>query len=114
MAASSGQPKLPSEPLGVRASVVGSRFVVLTWDPPVQHHGAVLAYHIFYKEQDSSRERMLNSSATSFTVTPLQPNTTYVFRLVAENEAGMGKSSTRILITTTEEKVSYFTGHSFW
>ncbi|EJD75220.1 immunoglobulin I-set domain-containing protein [Loa loa] len=104
MAASSGQPKLPSEPLGVRASVVGSRFVVLTWDPPVQHHGAVLAYHIFYKEQDSSRERMLNSSATSFTVTPLQPNTTYVFRLVAENEAGMGKSSTRILITTTEEK----------
>uniref|UniRef100_A0A158Q735 Neogenin-like n=1 Tax=Elaeophora elaphi TaxID=1147741 RepID=A0A158Q735_9BILA len=104
MAASSGQPKLPSEPLGVRANVVGSRFVVLTWDPPVQRHGAVLAYHIFYKEQDSSRERMLNSSATSFTVTPLQPNTTYVFRLVAENEAGMGKSSTRILITTAEEK----------
>ncbi|VDK69307.1 unnamed protein product, partial [Onchocerca ochengi] len=104
MAASSGQPKLPSEPLGVRANVVGSRFVVLTWDPPVQRHGAVLAYHIFYKEQDSSRERMLNSSATSFTVTPLQPNTTYVFRLVAENEAGMGKSSTRIFVTTTEEK----------
>lgn len=55
MAASSGQPKLPSEPLGVRANVVGSRFVVLAWDPPVQRHGAVLAYHIFYKEQDSSR-----------------------------------------------------------
>lgn len=54
---------------------------------------------------------MLNSSVTSFTVTPLQPNTTYVFRLVAENEAGMGKSSARILITTTEEKVSYFTDH---
>uniref|UniRef100_A0A158PQE6 Neogenin-like protein n=1 Tax=Brugia pahangi TaxID=6280 RepID=A0A158PQE6_BRUPA len=104
MAASSGQPKLPSEPLGVRASVVGSRFVVLTWDPPVQRHGAVLAYHIFYKEQDSLRERMLNSTAASFTVTPLQPNTTYVFRLAAENEAGMGKSSTRILITTAEEK----------
>uniref|UniRef100_A0A915Q3T3 Neogenin n=1 Tax=Setaria digitata TaxID=48799 RepID=A0A915Q3T3_9BILA len=104
MAASSGQPKLPSEPLGIRASVVASRFVVLTWDPPVQRHGAVLAYHIFYKEQDSSRERMLNSSTTSFTVTPLQPNTTYVFRLVAENEAGMGKSSAQIMITTTEEK----------
>ncbi|VDK77158.1 unnamed protein product [Litomosoides sigmodontis] len=104
LAAASGQPKLPSEPLGVRANVVGSRFVELTWDPPVQRHGAVLAYHIFYKEQDSSRERMLNSSATSFTVTPLQPNTTYVFRLVAENEAGMGKSSTHVLITTTEEK----------
>lgn len=55
MAASSGQPKLPSEPLGVRSNVVGSRFVVLTWDPPVQRHGAVLAYHIFYREQDSSR-----------------------------------------------------------
>lgn len=46
---------MPSEPLGVRASAVGSRFVALTWDPPVQRHGAVLAYHIFYKEQDSSR-----------------------------------------------------------
>ncbi|CAG9536052.1 unnamed protein product [Cercopithifilaria johnstoni] len=104
MAASSGQPKLPSEPLGVRANVVGSRFVVLNWDPPVQRHGAVLAYHIFYKEQNSSRERMLNSSTTSFTVTPLQPNTTYIFRLLAENEAGMGESSSHILITTTEEK----------
>uniref|UniRef100_A0A183ELR1 Fibronectin type-III domain-containing protein n=1 Tax=Gongylonema pulchrum TaxID=637853 RepID=A0A183ELR1_9BILA len=104
MAASSGQPKMPSEPLGVRASVVGSRFVTLTWDPPVQRHGAVLAYHIFYKEQDSSRERMLNSSTTSLTVTPLQPNTTYFFRLVAENEAGMGKSTAHVLITTTQEK----------
>ncbi|KAM3720689.1 Netrin receptor [Dirofilaria immitis] len=104
MAASSGQPKLPSEPLGVRANVIGSRFVVLAWDPPLQRHGAVLAYHIFYKEQDSSRERMMNSSATSFTITPLQPNTTYVFRLAAENEAGMGKSSARIFVTTTEEK----------
>lgn len=53
---------------------------------------------------------MLNSSTTSFTVTPLQPNTTYVFRLVAENEAGMGKSSSHVLITTTEEKV-YFASH---
>ncbi|VDN01816.1 unnamed protein product [Thelazia callipaeda] len=104
MAASSGQPKLPSEPLGIRASVVGSRIVVLTWDPPLQRHGAVLAYHIFYKEQDSLRERMLNSSSTSFTVTPLLPNTTYVFRLVAENEAGMGKSSAQIQITTPKEK----------
>lgn len=56
---------------------------------------------------------MLNSSTTSFTVTPLQPNTTYFFRLVAENEAGMGKSTAQILITTSNEKVATFSTSVF-
>uniref|UniRef100_A0A0M3HY64 Neogenin n=1 Tax=Ascaris lumbricoides TaxID=6252 RepID=A0A0M3HY64_ASCLU len=104
LAASDGQPRLPSEPLGVRASAVGSRFVTLAWDPPVQRYGSLLAYHIFYKEHGSTRERMMNSSSTSFTVTPLQPNTAYSFRLVAENEAGMGRSTSQISVTTTKEQ----------
>uniref|UniRef100_F1KRH1 Netrin receptor DCC n=1 Tax=Ascaris suum TaxID=6253 RepID=F1KRH1_ASCSU len=104
LAASDGQPRLPSEPLGVRASSVGSRFVTLAWDPPVQRYGSLLAYHIFYKEHGSTRERMMNSSSTSFTVTPLQPNTAYSFRLVAENEAGMGRSTSQISVTTTKEQ----------
>ncbi|VDK49439.1 unnamed protein product [Anisakis simplex] len=104
LAASDGQPRVPSEPLGVRASVVGSRFVTLAWDPPVQRYGSLLAYHIFYKELGSTRERMINSTSTSFTVTPLQPNTVYMFRLVAENEAGIGKSTSQLSVTTTKEQ----------
>ncbi|VDM41037.1 unnamed protein product [Toxocara canis] len=104
LAASDGQPRLPSEPLGVHASVVGSRFVTLAWDPPVQRYGSLFAYHIFYKEQGSARERMMNSSSTTFTVTPLQPNTVYLFRLVAENEAGMGRSTSQLSVTTTKEQ----------
>lgn len=33
--------------------------MVLIWDPPVQRHGAVLGYHIFYKDHDSSRYYLL-------------------------------------------------------
>lgn len=47
----------------------------------------------------------MNSSMTSLTVTPLQPDTTYAFRIVAENEAGMGKSSAMVPVTTAKEKV---------
>ncbi|VDM78326.1 unnamed protein product [Strongylus vulgaris] len=112
IAASSGQPLIASAPLGLKVASLGSRFVNLEWDPPLMRHGHIMRYHVFYKEEDSdsyllilkSRERMLNSSSTSVTVTSLQPDTLYLLRVVAENEAGMGKSSDHIKITTKKER----------
>ncbi|KAK6033885.1 fibronectin type III domain protein [Cooperia oncophora] len=104
VAASSGQPKIASAPLGLKVGSLGSRFVNLEWDPPLSRNGNIMRYHVFYKEEDSDRERMLNSSSTSVTVTSLQPNTLYLLRVAAENEAGMGKISDHVKVTTKKEQ----------
>ncbi|VDO63962.1 unnamed protein product [Heligmosomoides polygyrus] len=104
VAASSGQPLVASAPLGLRVGSLGSRFVNLEWDPPLLRNGHIMRYHVFYKEEDSDRERMLNSSSTSVTVTSLQPNTLYLLRVAAENEAGMGKMSDHVKVTTKKEQ----------
>ncbi|CAB3408979.1 unnamed protein product [Caenorhabditis bovis] len=104
VAASSGQPKVASSPLGLRVSSVGSRFIMVEWDPPVQRNGNIMRYHVFYKESSSDRERMMNSSSTSVTLSSLQPSTLYLIRVAAENEAGMGKSSDSLKVSTNKEQ----------
>ncbi|KAK6730933.1 hypothetical protein RB195_007418 [Necator americanus] len=104
VAASSGQPLVASAPLGIKVGSLGSRFVSLDWDPPLVRHGHIMRYHVFYKEEDSDRERMVNSSSTSVTITSLQPDTLYLLRVAAENEAGMGKISDHIKVTTKKEQ----------
>ncbi|KAK6027317.1 immunoglobulin I-set domain protein [Ostertagia ostertagi] len=55
IAASSGQPKIASAPLGLKVGSLGSRFVNLEWDPPLSRNGNIMRYHVFYKEEDSDR-----------------------------------------------------------
>ncbi|CAI5437509.1 unnamed protein product [Caenorhabditis angaria] len=104
VAASSGQPMVASSPLGLRISTVGSRFINIEWDRPVQSNGNIMRYHVFYKESGSDRERMINSSTTSTTLSSLQPSTLYLIRVAAENEAGMGKTSDNLKVSTSKEQ----------
>lgn len=104
IAASSGQPLTPSAPLGLKTVTIGSRVISLEWDAPVQRHGNILRYHVLYKEENIDRERMANFSSSSGTLTGLQPDTLYIVRVAAENEAGMGKMSDHIKITTKREQ----------
>lgn len=104
VAASSGIPMTASAPLGLRSTSSGSRFVNVEWDPPVQRNGNIMRYHVFYKDNLIDRERMINSSSTSATLTSLQPSTMYLIRVTAENEAGMGKFSDSLKVTTNKEQ----------
>ncbi|PAV60967.1 hypothetical protein WR25_04368 isoform C [Diploscapter pachys] len=104
VAGSSGLPLVASAPLGFRTTTIGSRFISAEWDPPVQRNGEIKRYHVFYRESASDRERMLNTSSNSITITGLQPNTLYLIRVAAENEAGMGKSSENFKATTKREQ----------
>nr|pir hypothetical protein T19B4.7 - Caenorhabditis elegans [Caenorhabditis elegans] len=104
VAASSGVPMTSSAPLGLRSTSSGSRFINVEWDPPVQRNGNIMRYHIFYKDNLIDRERMINSSSTSATLTSLQPSTMYLIRVTAENEAGMGKFSDSLKVTTNKEQ----------
>ncbi|XP_058880325.1 netrin receptor DCC-like isoform X2 [Acipenser ruthenus] len=97
---------LPSAPRDVVPVLVSSRFVRLSWRPPVETHGSVQAYTVYFTREGTNRERATNTSQSGtlqLTVGNLKPEETYSFRIVAYNEQGPGESSQPIRVSTQPE-----------
>ncbi|BES95191.1 Neogenin C-terminus [Nesidiocoris tenuis] len=93
-------------PRDLEASVVKPQFVTLKWKPPALSHGEILRYSVFYKERDSERERVVDTSRSRLeeaNVSNLRPNTTYSFRVAAITVAGIGFPSDPLVVTTRSE-----------
>uniref|UniRef100_A0A0N4Z2C6 Down syndrome cell adhesion molecule-like protein Dscam2 n=1 Tax=Parastrongyloides trichosuri TaxID=131310 RepID=A0A0N4Z2C6_PARTI len=103
LAASSGQPKKPGKPLGLKSTNIGSRFVELSWDLPTGNNEDIIRYHVIYKEDGQSRERALNTSMRSIVVNGLSSETNYIFTVSAENYVGLGETSKALKIKTGKE-----------
>uniref|UniRef100_A0A8C5BKI1 Neogenin n=1 Tax=Gadus morhua TaxID=8049 RepID=A0A8C5BKI1_GADMO len=96
----------PSAPRDVVASLVSTRFIKLTWRPPAEPHGDDLTYSVFYSQEGTSRERVLNTSRPGemqVTIQNLMPDTKYRFRVVAHNSNGAGESSAALPVATQAE-----------
>uniref|UniRef100_A0A672JKY5 Neogenin 1b n=1 Tax=Salarias fasciatus TaxID=181472 RepID=A0A672JKY5_SALFA len=96
----------PSAPRDVVASLVSTRFIKLTWRPPAEPHGDDLTYSVFYSQEGTSRERVVNTSRPGemqVTIQNLMPDTKYRFRVVAHNSNGQGESSTALKVATQAE-----------
>ena len=52
----------PSSPLDLEAAIVSSRFVTLSWSPPKTSKEPLNGYSIYYKQERSDRERVVNST----------------------------------------------------
>ncbi|XP_064163524.1 netrin receptor DCC isoform X1 [Anguilla rostrata] len=97
---------LPSAPRDVVPVLVSSRFVRLSWRPPVETHGNIQTYTIYYTQEGVNRERSTNVSEAGtlqFTVSNLKPEATYSFRVLAYNELGPGESSQPVTVSTQPE-----------
>ncbi|XP_062455460.1 netrin receptor DCC [Rhea pennata] len=97
---------LPSAPRDVVPVLVSSRFVRLSWRPPVDVRGSVQAYTVYFSREGINRERALNTSQAGtlqLTVGNLKPEETYTFRVVAYNEWGPGESSQPVKVATQPE-----------
>ncbi|XP_039568233.1 netrin receptor DCC [Passer montanus] len=94
---------LPSAPQDLRASLVSSRFIRLTWRPPAEPRGSLLHYTVLYSREGAARERALNTSQPGISVGNLEPENSYKFRIFASNQFGAGKISAVLRISTRPE-----------
>uniref|UniRef100_A0A4W3I9X8 DCC netrin 1 receptor n=1 Tax=Callorhinchus milii TaxID=7868 RepID=A0A4W3I9X8_CALMI len=97
---------LPSAPRDVVPVLVSSRFVRLSWRPPVETHGAIQTYSVYFTREGINRERALNTSQPGdlqLTVGNLKPEETYLFRIVAYSDVGPGQTSQAIKVSTQPE-----------
>ncbi|XP_039298871.1 neogenin isoform X1 [Nilaparvata lugens] len=98
--------KVPSAPSDLESVITGARFITLKWKPPKHTRGEILWYTIFYKPQDSSRERAVNTTGSKLEEVNIQgllPDRSYHFRVVASNVVGSGLSSSPLVLRTQPE-----------
>ncbi|XP_015602585.1 neogenin isoform X2 [Cephus cinctus] len=97
----------PSAPRNLSLLIVSARFVTLHWQEPENSNGDILAYNVYYKEDGSQRERVINVTQKQLEVMVpgLQPSVTYHFRVVAHNSRGAGLSSDILKVTTHEAAI---------
>ncbi|PNF15008.1 hypothetical protein B7P43_G18453, partial [Cryptotermes secundus] len=103
---SSGGTDLPSAPRELKAVIVSARFVTLSWNPPEKVNGRVLTYSVFYRQEGSERERVVNTTGSRLeevNIGGLTPDRTYFFRVLAYSVRGRGVSSDLLKVTTKPE-----------
>ena len=103
-----GPTEPPGAPENLTAVENADGSVTLTWDAPGDD--SVTGYRILRRnaDADAGEPSVSNyvpdtgSDATSYTDTDVAANTNYVYRVRAINEAGVGRRSGRVEITTRE------------
>jgi len=99
---------VPGPPANLQAVITSTRFITLAWEPPVTvtQGSPITGYSVFYQQQDSERERIVNSTRGTLeelSIQGLQPGTSYLVRVLAHNEHGPGQSSPVLEISTQME-----------
>uniref|UniRef100_A0A3P8WBF9 Titin n=1 Tax=Cynoglossus semilaevis TaxID=244447 RepID=A0A3P8WBF9_CYNSE len=83
----------PSAPQNLKITTVTKEAVTLTWEPPANEGGVKVKNYIVEK-RESTRKAYTTVNAlchqTTFMVTPLLEGCNYYFRVLAENEYGIG------------------------
>ena len=93
-----GAPK--SAPKDLKAVVVSTRFITLSWSKPDNSKpDEVTSFSVFYKRSHSDRERVANSTVGELNIPGLQPGTQYNIRVVANNQHGSGPSSQPLVVS---------------
>ncbi|KAJ8251409.1 hypothetical protein GJAV_G00221030 [Gymnothorax javanicus] len=95
---------VPGPPMGILFPEVRTSSVSLTWQPPAQPNGVILAYQIAFRRNSSDSSaavvELLSPSVRRYTATGLDPERTYVFRVMAQTRKGWGEAAEALVITT--------------
>ncbi|XP_022246171.1 Down syndrome cell adhesion molecule homolog isoform X2 [Limulus polyphemus] len=100
----------PSAPSDVRVDQAWSRSISVTWTVPYSGNSPVNKYLIQYWRNQGAPHRLeevtVSSAQTSTILRELQPGTSYVVRVIAENNVGKGTPSENRRFLTKEEEPS--------
>ncbi|GIY02415.1 hypothetical protein CEXT_428171 [Caerostris extrusa] len=98
----------PERPVSVKVGEVWSRAATVSWSPPFDGNSPITQYVVHYwKDIEGAshrlQERSVPATQSSVLLSDLQPGTTYLLRVVAENDVGRGESSEPFKLRTEEE-----------
>ncbi|KAG8182726.1 hypothetical protein JTE90_026177 [Oedothorax gibbosus] len=101
----------PERPVSVKVGEVWSRAATVSWSAPFDGNSPITQYLVHYwKDIEGAshrlQERGVSATQTSVLLGDLHPGTTYLLRVVAENEVGRGESSEPFKLRTEEEAPS--------
>ncbi|XP_023666780.2 phosphatidylinositol phosphatase PTPRQ-like isoform X2 [Paramormyrops kingsleyae] len=97
----------PGAPTGLRVDELGSTFLHLSWTTPNETNGMIQSYIIEYREvcpwpTFSATPIRTGSDVPEFLLGGLNPGSTYIIQVAAENSADSGLFSEPLIITTEE------------
>ncbi|RMG35079.1 MAG: BspA family leucine-rich repeat surface protein [Methanobacteriota archaeon] len=98
-------PTTPSQPLNLVATVEKQN-ITLSWEQPENDGGSPIIEFRIYRSSGNGYIYIGFSTTTSFTDTSIKPKTTYSYVVRAVNEAGEGKQSEEVTVTTQEEQTT--------
>src|SRR5690606_32365925 len=91
------EPVVPVVPTGLAAQAAGTSSIELSWQPVADATDYTVA---FAAEEDGAVTYTAVRSGTSYTASGLLPDTSYWFKVRAENTAGSSVFSTPVFATT--------------
>ncbi|XP_029690204.1 neural cell adhesion molecule L1-like isoform X2 [Takifugu rubripes] len=84
----------PGPPASLRLQSPSETSVILYWAPPTEANGILLGYVIQHKQEGANSESLLqmisDPSVTHFELHHLDPNSYYIFKVIAYTAAGEG------------------------
>ncbi|XP_015282622.1 PREDICTED: immunoglobulin superfamily DCC subclass member 4 [Gekko japonicus] len=98
---------LPSAPKQVTASSLSSTTVLVSWERPEFNSEQIIGFSLHYQKSlgtdNIEFQFAVNNDTTEYQVKDLEPNTNYVFYVVAYSQLGASRTSSSIVVRTLED-----------
>ncbi|KAG8145193.1 hypothetical protein E2320_013556 [Naja naja] len=98
---------LPSAPKRVSASSLSSTTVLVSWERPEFNSEQIIGFSLHYQKalgaDNVEYQFAVNNDTTEFSVKDLEPNTNYIFYVVAYSQLGASRTSSSINVQTLED-----------
>ncbi|XP_042330425.1 immunoglobulin superfamily DCC subclass member 4 isoform X1 [Sceloporus undulatus] len=98
---------LPSAPKRVSASSLSSTSVLVSWERPEFNSEQIIGFSLHYQKalgtDNVEYQFAVNNDTTEFQVRDLDPNSNYVFYIVAYSQLGASRTSSPINVQTLED-----------
>nr|XP_054498289.1 LOW QUALITY PROTEIN: immunoglobulin superfamily DCC subclass member 4 [Agelaius phoeniceus] len=98
---------LPSAPKKVSAVSLSSTTVLVSWERPEHNSEQIIGFSLHYQRavgtDNVEYQFAVNNDTTELQVKDLEPNTNYVFYVVAYSQLGASRTSSSIVVQTLED-----------